>query len=119
MERDRLKTLFWPFGNRFDKYYNRFEQRTQNLDKSAIEQQLSAPTYRHRLRDMSVRCGVGFLIAFGVSKLIPPASESTLLHAMYLISLGPQALAIALQSATRSIMIQSEQRILQKELARR
>jgi len=119
MERERLKTLFIPFKDGwFNGYYQRFEQQAQNLDRSAIEQQLQTPTYSHQLREMFARAGIGFAIFYGINKLIQPAVDDNIpLQLAYLFSVGPQYMAIIGSSVTRSIMIQAEQKILQRTLA--
>lgn len=117
MEIERSRALFWPF--RMSEHYKRFEQRVQTLNESALEKELSAPTYRHKLRDMLIRGAVGISIMYGISTLIQPTSQPTLLHWLYMFSLGPQALVVSLQSATRSILIQGEERILRETLASR
>lgn len=120
MERDRLKTLFLPFkDNGFKGYYQRFEQRAQNLDRSDLEAKLQSPTYKHQLREMFIRLGVGVAVFYGIKTFIQPLPELTPLHWAYLFSLGPQYIAIILPSVTRNIMIETEQKILQKELAKR
>ena len=121
MERERLKTLFWPFQeNRFEGYYQRFEQRAQTLEKLDLERELQSPTYRHQLGEMFLRAGVGMTIVIGLYKLVESLTEPTsTARIVYLFSLGPQCLATILPSATRSMIVQTEQKILQRELARR
>ena len=121
MERDRLKTLFWPLGrNSFSNYYRNFERRAQGLGRADIESQLVAPAYTHQLREAVVRTGVGMALVIGLAKavesLTEPASTARILH---LLSLGSQWLAAIIPSATRGFMIQTEQKILQAELERR
>lgn len=117
IEGERLKALFWPF--RMSEYFKRFEQKAQSLDESSLENELSAPTYRHKLRDMMIRGTVGLSIVYGISTIVKPTSELTLFHWIYMFSLGPQALALSLLSATRAIMIQNEEKILSAALTSR
>lgn len=108
--------MFWPFGDRFSKHYNRFEAQARELDQPTIEQQLSTFTYRHLLADTLLRTGIGLATVIGISKIIQPTPEPSLLHWVYLYSLAPQSLAACLLGPTRSIVIEKERNILQKVL---
>lgn len=120
MERERLKTLLWPVGGAFNRYYKNFEQRVNTLDPETIEQELQAPTYKHQLREMFLRLGIGLALFTGIASFVKSIpSEQTAIYTAYLFSMPLQYIATILPSVTRSIMIETEQQILQQELAKR
>lgn len=112
--------MIWPFGNAFNRYYGNFEHRACLLDPTTIEQELSSSTYKHQLREMFTRLGVGLALYTGISILVRANSaDQPLISAAYMLSVPLQCIAIILPSVTRNIMIGTEQRILQQELAKK